>query len=231
MGNKHSKRTALHRQSQKAHSSLHKDGSKSSSWEIWVAETCFRKANEPRGKPRARSAAWHRWCWASRAHRSVGGGLACCPGLWSSSCCEILKFSWKNSRAEILFPSICCHPVASAAKAPVAEKHPRWQPAAWPGPREPSQNPKQALAPRSIAPSPSGRPPRELPHPRPALQRPPVSPPPSWAQRGMPGTAANCSCFLICHLVNKNQPAKSPRGPGQKQPRPPTIWECCMTPS
>lgn len=43
MDNKHSKRTALRsgRQSQKVHSSLHEDGSESSSWEIQVAEACF----------------------------------------------------------------------------------------------------------------------------------------------------------------------------------------------
>lgn len=34
----------------------------------------------------------------------------------------------------------------------------------------------------------------------------------SWAQECMPGTSANCSCFLICNLVNKSQSDKSPGG-------------------
>lgn len=36
----------------------------------------------------------------------------------------------------------------------------------------------------------------------------------------MPGTSANCSYFLICNLVNKNQSDKSPEGPARNNPVP-----------
>lgn len=42
----------------------------------------------------------------------------------------------------------------------------------------------------------------------------------SWAQERMPGTSANCSCFLICNLVNKSQSDKSPGGPARNSPVP-----------
>ena len=42
----------------------------------------------------------------------------------------------------------------------------------------------------------------------------------SWAQECMPGTSANCSCFLFCNLVNKNQSDKSPGGPARNSPVP-----------